>query len=187
MDKKLTSKRPAAKSVAKQAGKAVSSKNAPAKSSYKKETGAVPPKRIQKKVQTVGTFTYHSADDSQVLAIIDAIRNGISVQQFNRIMSDTPFSLSEWAHFLQVSERTIQRSQKENKPFQPVQSERIIDLTMLYQYGVEVFGDKNHFDLWLNSTSVALGGRTPKELLDTKFGIGMVKDELGKIEHGILA
>ncbi len=58
---------------------------------------------------------------------------------------------------------------------------------MLYQYGVEVFGDKENFDTWLKSKSISLGGRTPKDLLDTKFGIGMVKDELGRIEHGILA
>jgi putative toxin-antitoxin system antitoxin component (TIGR02293 family) len=58
---------------------------------------------------------------------------------------------------------------------------------MLYEYGVDVFGEKANFDLWLNSKSIALGGRIPKDLLDTKFGVGMVKDELGRIEHGVLA
>jgi putative toxin-antitoxin system antitoxin component (TIGR02293 family) len=102
-------------------------------------------------------------------------------------VEETPFSLSEWASYLQVSERTLHRNQKEKKPFQPVQSERIIELFMLYQYGTEVFGDKGNFDKWLNARSVALGGIAPKELLDTKFGISMVKDALTRIEHGILA
>ncbi|HEX2536229.1 MAG TPA: antitoxin Xre/MbcA/ParS toxin-binding domain-containing protein [Chitinophagaceae bacterium] len=132
-------------------------------------------------------FSYRSADDSNVLTLIELVRKGISQQDFHRIVEETPFSLSEWARFLQLSERTIQRNEKENKAFQPIQSERIIELTMLYQYGVEVFGDKEHFDTWLTARSVALGGRLPKDLLDTKFGITLVKDELGRIEHGVLA
>lgn len=132
-------------------------------------------------------FSYKSADDKNILAIIDAVRTGISFNQFEAIVSNAPFSLTEWAKYLQLSERTIQRNQTERKSFQPIQSERIVELVMLYEYGVDVFGDKNNFNIWLASKSIALGGRTPKELLDTKFGIGMVKDELGRIEHGVLA
>jgi putative toxin-antitoxin system antitoxin component (TIGR02293 family) len=133
------------------------------------------------------TFSYKSADDKNVLAIIDVVRTGIPFNEFEKIVDNVPFSLAEWASYLQLSERTIQRNQKEKKPFQPIQSERIVDLVMLYEYGVEVFGDQGNFNIWLNSKSIALGGRTPKELLDTKFGVGMVKDELGRIEHGVLA
>jgi putative toxin-antitoxin system antitoxin component (TIGR02293 family) len=132
-------------------------------------------------------FSYNAVDDNNVLAIIDLVRTGITYRDFNKIVGDTPFSLTEWANYLQLSKRTIQRNQKEKKSFQPIQSERIVELSMLYQYGVEVFGDKDNFNTWLNSKLITLGGRTPKELLDTKFGIGMVRDELGRIEHGILA
>jgi putative toxin-antitoxin system antitoxin component (TIGR02293 family) len=133
------------------------------------------------------SFSYSASDDKDMLAIIELVREGISYQDFLKILADIPFTLSEWAGYLQLSERTMQRNQKENKPFQPIQSERIVELSMLYRYGVEVFGDKGSFDVWLSSKSLALGGRSPKDLLDTKFGISMVKDELGRIEHGILA
>jgi putative toxin-antitoxin system antitoxin component (TIGR02293 family) len=132
-------------------------------------------------------FSYNTTDDKDVLAIIEVVRNGVSINDFNKIVVDTPFSLTEWANYLQLSERTIQRNQKEKKPFQQIQSERIVEVSMLYKYGVEVFGEKDNFDTWLTSRSISLGGRIPKELLDTKFGISMVKDELGRIEHGILA
>jgi len=132
-------------------------------------------------------FSYKSADDKNMLAIIDVVRTGISFNEFDKIVGNAPFSLAEWANYLQLSERTIQRAQKEKKAFQPIQSERIVELAMLYEYGVEVFGDKENFNVWLNAKSIALGGRTPKELLDTMFGVGMVKDELGRIEHGVLA
>jgi putative toxin-antitoxin system antitoxin component (TIGR02293 family) len=132
-------------------------------------------------------FSYNSVDDKNILAIIDAVRTGISVSDFEKVTSNIPFSVAEWATFLQLSERTIQRTQKDNKSFQPIHSERIVELVMLYEYGIEVFGDKENFDIWLNSKSIALGGRTPKELFDTRFGVNMVKDELGRIEHGVLA
>lgn len=132
-------------------------------------------------------FSYNLADDRSLLQIIDVVRTGIAYNEFIKLAHYTPFTMTEWASYLQLSLRTMQRSQKEKKTFQPVQSERIVELSMLYQYGVEVFGDQNNFDIWLQTRSVALGGNAPKELLDTKFGISMVKDALTRIEHGVFA
>jgi len=52
---------------------------------------------------------------------------------------------------------------------------------------LDVFEDKASFDQWLNLNSIALGGRKPKDLLDSTFGVEVVKDELNRIEYGILA
>jgi putative toxin-antitoxin system antitoxin component (TIGR02293 family) len=174
--------KPVAKSTGKKAGlrSKSSSKNQPMKLQYQQA------KADAAELQDL-VFSYKSVDDNNALAIIKAVRSGISFNYFTKLVRSTPFSLAEWAKYLQVSERTIQRNQKESKNFPPVQSEKIVDLAMLYKYGVEVFGNKNNFDTWLSSKSVVLGGRIPKELLDTKFGIDMVKNEVGRIEHGVLA
>lgn len=175
----------AASSRSKSVSKATSVKLSSAKNpgSHKK------PLYSSKKASAVPTpvFSYNSVDDKNILAIIDAVRTGISVSDFENVTRNIPFSVAEWATFLQLSERTIQRAQKDNKSFQPIHSERIVELVMLYEFGIEVFGEKENFDIWLNSKSIALGGRTPKELFDTRFGVNMVKDELGRIEHGVLA
>ncbi|TCJ12075.1 DUF2384 domain-containing protein [Flaviaesturariibacter flavus] len=134
-----------------------------------------------------GTIAHLSDDDKNLLAIIELVRAGVSVHDFNEISKITPFSQAEWAGYLQVSERTMQRNQKEQKPWPAIQSERIIELTMLYQYGVSVFGDQDAFNTWLGERNIALGGYVPKELLDTKFGVTLVKDALGRIEHGLFA
>ena len=189
MNQRITGK-PSAKKTA-QAGhlKAVGTLAPPKKAAGGSKTSLVrvAGKASGKTAKADQLFSYKSADDKNVLAIIEAVRSGISFQEFEKIVRYAPFTLSEWASYLQLSERTIQRNQKEKKAFQPIQSERIVELVMLYQYGVEVFGDKDNFNTWLNAKSIALGGRTPKELLDTKFGVDMIKDELGRIEHGILA
>ncbi len=130
---------------------------------------------------------YSSIDDSGILSIIQRIRKGINFSIFTDIAQKIPFSLHEWSSFLHISERTMQRYQKEKKSFDPIYSEKIIEITMLYNYGVEVFGNKENFDQWLQTQNVALGGNTPKDFLDSTFGIQLIKDELTRIEHGVLA
>jgi putative toxin-antitoxin system antitoxin component (TIGR02293 family) len=119
--------------------------------------------------------------------LITTSRNGIPYNTFTEMTLQSPFNLHDWSMFLHLSEKTIQRYKKEKKSFDPLHSEKIMQITMLYNRGVEVFGSKNNFNVWLDSTSIALGGVKPKELLDNAFGISLLNNELTKIEHGILA
>ena len=50
-----------------------------------------------------------------------------------------------------------------------------------------VFGNIENFSQWLNSKNIALGGVKPISLLDNTFGIMLLKDQLIRIEHGVLA
>ena len=95
--------------------------------------------------------------------------------------------MNEWSGFLHLSERTMQRYQKENKSFDSIYSEKIISIAMLYYYGIDVFGNKENFDKWLETKNIALGGLLPKELFDNTFGLQLIRDELTRIQHGILA
>jgi putative toxin-antitoxin system antitoxin component (TIGR02293 family) len=70
--------------------------------------------------------------------------------------------------------------------FTPPQSDRILEIALLINQGIKVFGDRSSFESWLFSDSIALGGVSPVSLLDNTFGIALVRDELGRIEHGIL-
>jgi len=119
--------------------------------------------------------------------LINTTRQGIPFHAFTKMTENSPFSLDDWSAFLHLSERTIQRYKKEKKSFDPIHSEKILEITMLYNRGSEVFGTSEKFDTWLNAKSIALGGIKPKELLDSTFGIGLLKNELTRIEHGVLA
>ena len=132
-------------------------------------------------------ISYNSIDDKDVIRFINTVRQGIAFPSFFTFVKKTPFSLSEWSFFLNMSERTMQRYKREKKSFDPIYAEKILQITLLYNLGIEVFGNKDKFNTWLETTSVALGGIKPKELLDNSFGIGLLKDELIRIEHGVLA
>jgi len=126
-------------------------------------------------------------DDQRSYLLIKLVREGIPYDDFSAISNLSPFTLKEWANFLNVSTRTLERHKDENKVFRQEQSERILSIYQLFNYGVSVFEHKENFFNWISSKSIALGGVKPKELLDTSIGINMVKDELGRLEHGILA
>lgn len=141
-----------------------------------------------KKLFTEGKdVTYNWNDDQRAFNLIKIVREGIPYQYFKELAEKTPFKDKDWATLLRISTRTLDRHREENKRFQPKQSERIIELVQLLNYGKMVFEDSIHFFNWLDSKSIALGGVKPIEVLDTSIGINMIKDELGRIEHGILA
>lgn len=132
-------------------------------------------------------IAYGSVDDKDIFRLIDAIRLGINFTVFNSIAKQSSFSLHEWSGFLHLSERTMQRYQKEQKTFDPLSSEKILEILLLSRLGVGVFGNTEKYNSWLETKNIVLGNRKPKEFLDNTFGIGLLKDELTRIEHGILA
>jgi putative toxin-antitoxin system antitoxin component (TIGR02293 family) len=130
---------------------------------------------------------YESLGNGNIIHLIHFARTGLSYAHFQQLSRNTPFSMKEWSEILHLSERTIQRYKKDGLAFESLQSERILEIALLQRKGIEVFGSAEGFFTWLKSVNVALGGITPRELLDNSFGIGLLKDELLRIEHGILA
>lgn len=114
-------------------------------------------------------------------------RKSIGYEKFMKLADIIPLDFQEWSDNLHLSERTLQRYKKENKSFAPIYAERILEIMQLYNRGTTVFGNTDNFSQWMNSNNLALGGVKPKEMLGSSSGINFLKDELGRIEHGIFA
>ena len=143
---------------------------------------------VQETTAFYGTSVgFTSIDDRSVFAIIDSINKGISFTAFENIIKKYSFTLQNWAEFLHISNKTLSRYQKESKTFDALQSERILQIEILYSKGEEVFGDRKNFTKWLETKNLALGDILPLDLLKTSFGINLLLDELVRIEHGVLA
>jgi putative toxin-antitoxin system antitoxin component (TIGR02293 family) len=132
-------------------------------------------------------LTFKSLENSDILKLIDVTREGIDYKTFHEFTVSFPLNISTWSKILNMSERTIQRNRRENKRLDPIHSEKLLLIILLFNKGVSVFGNTSNFLAWINSKSIPLGGVKPIDLLDNSFGINMVKDELIKIEHGVLA
>lgn len=137
--------------------------------------------------EPVAVYGYQDLDDVGIFRMMDIAEEGISYKFFNNLVRKFPFSFQEWAGFLHISGKTLSRYQKEEKTFDTLQSEKILQIEMLYTRGEEVFGTADSFLTWLQTENLALGKIKPQDLLGSNFGISLLMDELTRIEHGILA
>ncbi len=118
--------------------------------------------------------------------LIELARKGIPKNAVVKMAKQLSFSGKELAIIINLSERTLQRY-PDNKKLEKTASEKAIQLAKLYERGNEVWGDLERFKAWMRHPNPFLGSKTPVEILDTNFGFDMVLDEIGRVEHGILA
>ena len=74
---------------------------------------------------------------------------------------------------------------KRKSSFNPSVTEKILEIEEVYRKGLAAFGDG--FYKWMNIENVALGGLIPKDLLKNSFGIRRLLDQIGRMQHGVLA
>ena len=131
-------------------------------------------------------ITYESFLENKMLIIV-AIRAGIPYSLFDIIQNYTPFSENDWANFLDISTKSLQRYRSSPEHhFKPIHSEKIIEIAEVTKVGLEVFGDIEKLKLWLDTPCYAIGKLKPIELLKDSYGKEMVISELHRISHGIL-
>jgi putative toxin-antitoxin system antitoxin component (TIGR02293 family) len=142
---------------------------------------------LQKKQYTLVTSTFKFKTFlAEKTLIIQAIRIGIPYSLFDTIQYYAPFNELEWAKFLDISTKSLQRYKHSSSVFKPIQSEKIIEIAEVTSAGLDVFGDMDKFKLWLYTPSFALGNIKPIELLNDSYGKELVLSELVRINHGIL-
>jgi putative toxin-antitoxin system antitoxin component (TIGR02293 family) len=131
-------------------------------------------------------ITYDNFLEDKMLIIV-AIRSGIPYSLFNLIQDYTPFSENDWASFLDISTKSLQRYRASSEHhFKPIHSEKIIEMAEVTKVGLDVFGSMEKLRLWLNTPNYALGSLKPIELLKDSYGKELVISELIRINHGIL-
>jgi len=118
---------------------------------------------------------------SYTTSLIDASRAGIARSQFMAFAQRVKQSMRSLSKVMPASYSSLSKKDMYDQDT----SERILEIAEIYAMGMEVFGDIDRFNSWLQHVSAPLGGHTPFSLLDTSFGIRMLKDEIGRIDHGI--
>jgi putative toxin-antitoxin system antitoxin component (TIGR02293 family) len=140
--------------------------------------------RIDKRFWSKSEITYSEFLQNKML-IIHIIRQGVPYSFFELISQNAPFSENEWAGFLDISLKSLQRYKQSSKRFKSLQSEKIIEMSEVIQAGLDLFGDMDSFKLWLDTPNFVLGSIKPVELLKDSYGRGMVVGELTRVSYGI--
>lgn len=133
------------------------------------------------------TVTKYGVSADNDFSMVRKAQEGVDASAFFDLIAISGLGNQELAALLDLSFKTVQRYQKENKKFNALNSEQLLKLVALYQKAEEVFGDIASFDRWLRKPSAGLGNSIPLNFLQTPGGMDVILDELYKIEYGTFA
>ncbi len=116
--------------------------------------------------------------------LIEITRKGLPKSVVQTISNILSISMEKMSQLIHVSYRTIQR--KSDKDLLNVYStEQILEIAEVISRGIEVLGTIEAFSIWLRKEIRALNYKAPLDFLDTTFGVKLIRDILGRIEHGV--
>ncbi len=107
--------------------------------------------------------------------------------EFKKIADKIDLTQKEWSDVLHISERTLQRYAKDNSAFNFSVIDRILLIDKVIKKGVDVFGNANNFITWLKKEPSSIEGKLEFASLASFNGTTKILNQLGRIEHGILA
>lgn len=109
---------------------------------------------------------------------------GITKSAVSHLADYLSLSWKQIADLLPVTERTLQRYSSQQH-FNCAVSEQVIHIAEVVAKGAEVFKDKKKLAAWLNTPHKVFNGKTPFDMLGSRFGMELVLEELGRIGFGV--
>jgi len=100
------------------------------------------------------------------------------VKEYSKIKDEL---LSDW---LNVNVKTFRSYKKQDSTLKENLQEHVILLISLYKHGIEVFGEVEDFNLWLDTENYFLDYSKPIHYLKTVTGIRFIDDRLTALEYG---
>ena len=107
------------------------------------------------------------------------------IDQFQALSQKLLFTQLEWADILHISDRTLQRYLKDNKPFEGLFAEHLYQLENMAELGLSVFSTPKALEEWLRKPREVLGEVHDFSTLKSFWGVKLICNELGRIEHGV--
>lgn len=119
---------------------------------------------------------------------VGIIRQGIPYDSIEVISKRLNRPIKSVLTILGVAQTTYNKKKSEQSLLGSRDSELILTITELIDYGLDVFNnEEDKFQRWLKKPNLALGGCSPESMLDTITGSNEVKFGLNRIEFGNLS
>lgn len=135
--------------------------------------------------------TYNDNEQGSRLSMVEEpaaryykARHGMSKSEFLAIVASTGMTLTVFSGLLPVSKRTIEKV-KDQELLSAQVSDRVLQIESLYRFGTIILESTQALNEWLHVPLLALGGNKPFDFMDNETGLSMIKDLLGRIEHGV--
>lgn len=119
---------------------------------------------------------------------VQVIRQGIPYSYIERISERLDRPVKSILAIVGIPQTTYNKKKSEQSVLDSRDSELMVLLTELLDYGISVFNhEEEKFQRWLKKPNLSLGGNSPDSLLDTATGIDEVNYSLNRIEFGNFA
>lgn len=125
---------------------------------------------------------------STMMERIKVIRQGVPYRTIEGISERLNRPVKNVLSIVGIPQTTYNKKKSEHSLLDSRESELIVLLTELIDYGILVFNNEEEkFQRWLKKPNLSLGGNAPDSLLDTATGIDEVNYCLNRVEFGNFA
>ena len=125
---------------------------------------------------------------SNKLERVNVIRAGIPYDSIELISKRLNNPIKSVLAIVGIPQTTYNKKKSEHLLLDSRNSELVILINELIDYGLEVFNNEEEkFQRWLKKPNLSIGGSSPENMLDTITGINEVKFSLNRLEFGNLA
>ncbi|MBO9592063.1 MAG: DUF2384 domain-containing protein [Niabella sp.] len=151
----------------------------------KRSIDKVIPNSFHKWTLSVGGKKYSWNNDMERIGIA---RQGLPYDVIEEISRKIDRPVKAVLTAIDIPQTTYNKKKKEHSLLERKDSELVLLINELVDYGVEVFNqEEEKFQRWLKKPNQSLGGNIPDSMLDTVSGINEIKYALNRIEFGNLA
>ncbi len=119
---------------------------------------------------------------------VEIIRRGLPYESIEVIGQKANLPVKQVLHYLGVAQTTYNKKKRENDFMNGRDSEIILVLSEVLDFGLEVFNnEKEKLHRWLKKPNLSLGSVAPESLFDSITGIQEIRNALNRLEYGNLA
>ncbi len=119
---------------------------------------------------------------------LNLVREGIPYQSIEVISQRLNKPVKSVLNWVGMPQTTYNKKKGERSLLDSRDSELILLISELIDFGMEVFnGENEKFERWMKKPNLSLGGSSPESMLDTITGISEIKFCLNRIEFGNFA
>ena len=115
----------------------------------------------------------------------DAVHQGFRVSVYRNIIERTKLSQHEFQQVTQIPVSTIKRRLKNDERFSTQESDAMYRLALLIKLATDLFDDETKALAWMRDSVYGLGGKRPLDMVSTSVDFDLVKDLIGRVEHGV--
>ncbi len=113
-----------------------------------------------------------------------ALAQGLQESHLQKLQQSTSLPQKAIAALAGISYETLNQYRQKNKALQNAPSMRLYEFARVFERAIEVIGNQQQANAWLNEPVLALAGNTPLETMKTALGTERVMQILERLDDG---